>query len=96
MAMDALRCERCGQTNPPDARFCNSCGTALESKCPNCGRANPPGSAFCIFWGHTPASRGGEIRAASPVNVFGRIEGDPRGFGAVTSGTAVRVEQAGE
>src|SRR5690606_29103751 len=26
----------------------------------------PPGRAFCIFWGPTPASRGDEIRPASP------------------------------
>src|ERR1700704_1192101 len=34
----------------------------------------PPGNALCIFWGPTPASHGSEPRAASPVNVFGRIE----------------------
>jgi hypothetical protein len=33
----------------------------------------PAGNAFCIFWGRTPASVGDEIRAASDVNVFGKI-----------------------
>ncbi len=32
-----------------------------------------PGSCLCIFWGPTPASRGGECRAASAVNVVGEI-----------------------
>ncbi|MGM0590837.1 MAG: cyclophilin-like family protein [Halobacteriota archaeon] len=34
----------------------------------------PPGSALCLFWGPTPASRGDEPRAASPVNVVATIE----------------------
>jgi uncharacterized protein len=54
----------------------------------------PPGSAFCIFFGPTPVSRGDEIRPASPVNVFGRVEGDPTVFKKVRSGTTVRVERA--
>jgi hypothetical protein len=54
----------------------------------------PPGSAFCIFFGPTPASRGDEIRPASPVNVFGRVVGDPTVFKKVRSGTPVRVERA--
>ena len=54
----------------------------------------PPGSAFCIFFGPTPASRGKEIRPASPVNVFGGIVGDPAVFKKVRSGTTVRVERA--
>jgi len=33
-----------------------------------------PGTAFCIFFGLTPSSCKGEIRPASPVNVFGKIE----------------------
>jgi hypothetical protein len=53
----------------------------------------PPGSAFCIFFGQTPASRGDEIRPASPVNVFGRLLGDPTVFKSVRSGTTVRVER---
>ncbi|MCD6291519.1 MAG: hypothetical protein J7M34_13530, partial [Anaerolineae bacterium] len=43
----------------------------------------PPGHAFCIFFGRTPASVGDEIRPASPVNVFGRVLGDPTAFKAV-------------
>jgi hypothetical protein len=54
----------------------------------------PPGSAFCIFFGPTPASRGNEIRPASPVNVFGKVVGDPAVFKKVRSGTSVRVERA--
>ncbi len=53
----------------------------------------PPGSAFCIFFGPTPASRGDEIRPASPVNVFGRVDGDPSIFKAVRSGSQVKIER---
>ena len=52
----------------------------------------PPGSAFCIFYGPTPASRGDEVRPASPVNVVGRVEGDARVFKQVAAGTKVRLE----
>jgi hypothetical protein len=54
----------------------------------------PPGNAFCIFFGRTPASRGDEVRPASPVNVFGRLEGDPATFKKVRSGEKVVLERA--
>jgi len=53
----------------------------------------PPGSAFCIFFGTTPVSRGNEIRAASPVNVFGKIIGDPKVFKKVNSGAKIIIEK---
>lgn len=53
----------------------------------------PPGNAFCIFFGRTPASRGDEIRPASPVDVIGRLEGDPTVFKRVRSGEKVVLEQ---
>jgi hypothetical protein len=56
----------------------------------------PPGNAFCIFFGPTPMSRGDEIRPASAVNVVGRVEGDPRTFRRVTSGTRVALEALDE
>ena len=36
----------------------------------------PPMKAICIFFGPTPASHGQEIRAAGPVNVFGKVKGN--------------------
>ena len=52
----------------------------------------PPGQALCLFFGPTPASRGDEIRPASPVNVVGRMEGDPSVLKRVRSGSKVLVE----
>lgn len=52
----------------------------------------PPGNAFCIFFGRTPVSRGQEIRPASPVNVFGRVVGDPTVLKKVQDGETVVVE----
>lgn len=56
----------------------------------------PVGHAFCIFWGPTPASRGDEIRAYSPVNVFGRLEGDPSVFEQTPDGAPVIVKRREE
>lgn len=56
----------------------------------------PSGNAFCIFFGPTPVSRGQEIRPASPVNVFGRVTGDPTVLKKVRDGETVTVEQVRE
>ena len=52
-----------------------------------------PGRAFCIFFGPTPASRGQEIRAASPVTVFGRLMGEVSAFKKVKDGTPISVRR---
>ena len=54
----------------------------------------PPGNAFCIFFGPTPASQGDEIRPASPVNIFGKITGDPKVFKKVSSGAKIIIEKS--
>ncbi|MHB0869002.1 MAG: cyclophilin-like family protein [Chloroflexota bacterium] len=41
----------------------------------------------------TPASRGNEIRPASEVTVFGRVEGDPKLFRKVSSGARITLER---
>ena len=52
-----------------------------------------PGKAFCIFFGPTPASRGHEIRAASKVNVFGKVVGDLEVLRRVSDGEKIFVEK---
>ncbi len=53
----------------------------------------PDGPSLCLFFGHTPASRGDEIRAASPVTILGRIVGDPKILKSVKPGTEVTVNK---
>ena len=53
----------------------------------------PVGSAFCIFFGPTPVSIGPEPRAASPVNILGRVMGDATEFRKVSSGTMVTLSR---
>lgn len=40
----------------------------------------PDGNALCIFFGPTPASRGGEPRMSSPGIALGKIKGEPSVF----------------
>ena len=54
----------------------------------------PPGNAFCIFFGKTPASRANEIRAASAVNIVGRLSSDWSGLWDVPDGATILIEMA--
>jgi hypothetical protein len=51
----------------------------------------PPGHAFCIFFGPTPASIDDRPRAASPVNILGRVLGDATLYRDVPGGTRVTI-----
>ena len=53
----------------------------------------PDGPAFCIFFGPTPISRGGAIKPASAVNIFGNIIGSSEVFKQVSSRAPIRVEK---
>jgi hypothetical protein len=53
----------------------------------------PVGRAFCIFFGPTPVSAGDQPRAASPVNVVGRVLGDATVFKKVRSGAVVTLSK---
>jgi len=95
---DALPLVAAGQTWGDEIYFSIPVTAKPESPRDTVGMGDlaywPPGSAFCVFFGPTPASRGDEIRPASAVNVFGRVEGDATVFKRVRSGTTVRVERA--
>ncbi len=51
----------------------------------------PDGPAIAIGFGRTPISRGGEIRLASPVNIFAKALSDVKALKAVKAGTKVKV-----
>ncbi len=53
----------------------------------------PDGPALCLFFGPTPMSRGSEIRAASPVNIVGKIVGDTAVLKSVRAGSDIVIER---
>jgi class 3 adenylate cyclase/predicted ATPase len=42
-----MKCLRCQQENPPQAKFCLECGAPLALKCSACGTELPAGAKFC-------------------------------------------------
>jgi len=52
----------------------------------------PTGNAFCIFFGPTPASYGDEIRAASAVNIIGKMKSDWAKLWEVPSGGSIVIK----
>ena len=64
-----MKCSQCQRENPPQARFCNGCGTPLELACARCGRPNPSDSRFCNGCGariEAQAAAAPQSRFASP------------------------------
>src|SRR5919108_6653711 len=58
-----MTCAACGTENPAGARFCMSCGTALERRCPSCGTPAPAEARFCMTCG---ASLDAQAGAGAP------------------------------
>lgn len=54
----------------------------------------PEGTSFCIFFGKTPISTENEIKPASPVNVLGKLLGDPKEWKKVPAGEEIKLEKA--
>ena len=52
----------------------------------------PTGNALCIFFGPTPASKGDEPRAVSPVNPVGKLLDSPDALKNLGSSIQVRIE----
>jgi hypothetical protein len=51
------------------------------------------GKSMCVFWGRTPASKGEQPVAASPVNIFGKVLDDPKVLDAAHDGDEILVEK---
>ncbi|MFD7436945.1 cyclophilin-like fold protein [Streptomyces sp. NPDC059861] len=50
------------------------------------------GDALALRYGPTPIFQGDECRLASPCNVLGHIDGDPRVLATIHHGDPIRVE----
>src|SRR4030095_15877514 len=44
----AMKCPRCQQENPPQAKFCLECAAPLALQCANCRTQLPAGAKFCF------------------------------------------------
>src|SRR5690349_9231392 len=55
--LTGVACKSCGQQNPPDARFCLACGTAVSLACGECGAQLPAGARFCVACGRPVVQR---------------------------------------
>ena len=70
-----MRCPRCRQDNPPQAKFCLECGAGLAPRCAGCGAELTAGAKFCNQCGN-PAAAAGETpspRTYTPRHLAERI-----------------------
>ena len=61
-----MKCPRCQQENPPQAKFCLECATPLALRCTNCGTQLPAGAKFCFECATPVSAFGSPPRLASP------------------------------
>jgi len=62
-----MKCPRCQQENPPQAKFCLECGVRVALTCTKCRSELPAGAKFCLECGEPLASQATpEPRFASP------------------------------
>jgi class 3 adenylate cyclase/tetratricopeptide (TPR) repeat protein len=71
---ESAKCHSCGAPNPPESRFCGSCGESLQrpQQCPGCGAENPAGQHFCNSCGQelaeTAVTQTGTDPETTPVD----------------------------
>jgi hypothetical protein len=54
-----MKCARCQQENPPQAKFCLECGTPIALKCAASGNELPAGAKFCPECGQAVSAQPG-------------------------------------
>src|SRR5262249_47936414 len=57
-----MKCPRCQQENPPQAKFCLECGARLALACASCGTELPASARFCLQCGQAVT-----VGAVAPV-----------------------------
>jgi hypothetical protein len=61
-----MKCPRCQEENPPQAKFCLECATPLALQCTKCGTNLPAGAKFCFECATPVSAPGSPARFASP------------------------------
>lgn len=81
-------CTQCGHSNPDDARFCSSCGSALKSNRAGAGSGSPgETSTITISGGFEPADAGEKAEGLSGA--------DQAAIDALPPGSALLVVRRG-
>ena len=62
----AMKCPRCQQENPPQAKFCLECAAQLARRRTNCGIQLPAGAKFCFECATPVSAPSSEPRFAAP------------------------------
>jgi class 3 adenylate cyclase len=73
---DAISCPSCRHNNPPEANFCQHCGSRLSLICTNCQTEISPDAKFCHQCGKPTApadNRDEAIRAYTPKHLADQI-----------------------
>src|SRR5262245_50292624 len=66
-----MHCSACGTQNRAGSRFCDNCGSPMETACPHCGGSNRSDARFCASCGQPlggatdPSSSAFAIRGAT-------------------------------
>jgi class 3 adenylate cyclase/tetratricopeptide (TPR) repeat protein len=61
-----MKCPRCEQENPPQAKFCLECAAPMALRCANCGTELPPAAKFCFECATPVTALASATRFASP------------------------------
>jgi Double zinc ribbon len=61
-----MKCPRCQQENPPQAKFCLECAAPLAPRCANCGTQLPAAAKFCFECATPVSAPGSSTRFTSP------------------------------
>ena len=75
-----MNCPNCHTENPPNAKFCFNCGTALNQRCANCQSELPGGARFCPNCGQPVGAstaaeeqRLSQLKAATPADLRAQV-----------------------
>ncbi|MBI3418465.1 MAG: AAA family ATPase [Verrucomicrobia bacterium] len=61
-----MKCPECQHENSSSARFCNNCGTKMETACPQCATIVSSGSKFCPECGEPLTGKAGPTTGSPP------------------------------